>query len=322
MAIYALDAVDDAVGPTRTLVSRLGVGGLLKLGLVTVFVGGVGSVSFSANLPREVLRALPSELPSVADGWAVAGTATAVVVVGLALTGLYLVRSLLEFAFYEALRDGRVEVRASLRRWWLHGVQLWGLRAALAWSTLVGGAALASTISTGTLSVGQLPRATVLAATVGVTFAVYALLAGFTTRFVVPVMIVRDCGVLAGWARFLRTVVRSPGQYLSYLVVGPFVRFGADVLALSGVVLVAILLAVPVAVFVVPAVVVVGTAPSLALSPPLVLLASGAIAGYVLLVLLGAMLVRLPFVVYVRYYALAVLRGTDPSLDLLGSGGR
>lgn len=317
MPIHALDAVDEAVGPTRTFVSRLGIGDWLKLGPVTLFVGGFGSASFSANLPREVLRSLPGDLPEVVDPWQVAGTAGVVVGVGLLLAVGYLVRSLLEFVFYEALRDGSVDVRRSLGRWWLHGVQVWGLRVALAWSLLAGGAALASAISAGRLTVAGLANRPLVVATVLLAFGGHAVVAGFTTQFVVPIMLLRDAGVIAAWGRFLRTVRANPGQYGWYLVVAPVVRFVADVLALSAVVLVAALLAVPVAVFVLPALLVASAEPWLALSPPFVLLTGGLTAGYVLLAGLGALLVRMPFLVYVRYYALAVLRGTDPSLDLL-----
>lgn len=316
MPLYALDAIDEAVGPTRSFVSRLGIADWSKLGAIALFVGGFGSVSFSANLPHEVVRSLPNDVPHAGDLVTVAGTAGLVVAFGFSLALFYLVRSLLEFVFYEALRDGSVSVRGALGRWWRHGIQLWVFRVVVAWSMLAGGSALASAISAGGITVAGLPDRTAVVATVAVTFGGYAVVAGFTTRFVVPVMLMREAGIAAAWGRFLRTLGANAGQYVSYLLVGLFVRFVADVLALSAAVLVAALLAVPVVVFLLPALVVASSAPELALSPPLVLLTGGLTAGYVLLVLVGAVLARLPFVVYVRYYALAVLRGTDPSLDL------
>lgn len=316
MPIHALDAVDDAVGPTRSLVARLRVADWLKLAAVTLFVGGLGSISFSANLPRELVRALPGDLPAVVDPWQAVGTAGVVVAVGLVLTAVYLVRSLLEFVFYAALRDGHVAVRRSLARWWLHGVQLWGLRVALAWSLLAGGAAAASAVSGGGVPTFGLPARGVAVAVVALSFGVHAVIAGFTTRFVVPVVLVREVGVLAAWGRFARTLGAAPGQFVWYLLVAPLLRFVADVLALSAAVLVAAVLAVPVVVFTLPVLLVVGAEPWLALSPSLVLLTAGLAAWYVLLVVVGALVVRLPFLAYVRYYALAVLRGVDPELDL------
>jgi hypothetical protein len=317
--IYALEAIDDAVGPTRSLVSGLGIGGWLKLGAITVFVGGVGSVSFSANLPGELVDSLPGEFPGPADAGQVAGAIGLVVVLAAVLAAVSLVRSILEFAFYVALRDGAVSVRRAVGRWWLHGVQVWGFRVAVAWTLLAGGSGLASAISASGLSAAGVPNRVLVVGTVALAFGTYAVVSGFTTRFVIPVMLLRGAGVLSGWRRFLRTLAASPGQYLWYIVIGLFVRFVADVLALSAIVLVAVLLVVPVAVFVVPAVIVLEVRPDLALSPPLIMLTTGLSAGYVLAALMGAVLARLPFVVYVRYYAVTVLGCTDPPLDLLGN---
>lgn len=320
--VYALDAVDDAVGPTRSLVSGLGIGGWLKLGGVTLFVGGVGSVSFSANLPRLAARAAPSQLPVPSDPAEVTLTLGLVLTVLVGLAAVQLVRSLLEFVLYEALREDAVAVRRSLGRWWRHALELWVFRVVITWSLLAAGVGLVYGGDVGGLGVAAGASDTLVAATGAVFLGGYALVAGFTTRFVVPVMLASEAGVVGAWRRFLRVGLGNPGQYLAYLVVGPLVRFAADVLALSAAVLVAVLLAIPVAVFLVPAAVVVSAAPEFVLSPPLVLLSGGLSAGYVVAVLLGAVLARFPFVVYVRHYALSVLGGTAPSLDPLRHGRR
>lgn len=316
MPIHALDAIDEAVGPTRDVVTGLRVPGWLKLGAVTLFVGGFGSVPFSANLPREALGIIPTSGWQPTDPERTLGIVGVALAVATALSSFYLARSILEFVFYDAVLTGTVSVRQSLGRWWLHGAQVWALRVVVAVTLLGGGSALAWAIAVDGGSVFGVPNRLLVAATVAGSFGGYAVIAGFTTRFVVPVMLVREAGVLAAWRRFLGTVGGRPGQYAWYLLVGPFVRFVADVLALSAAVLLAILLAVPVAIFVVPALVVISTRPRLALSPPLIMLTSGLSAGYVLAVVLGALLARMPFVVYVRYYALLVLVGTDPGIDL------
>jgi len=314
VSLYALDAVDDAVGPTRALVARLSLAGWLKLGAVTLFVGGVGSASFSANLPLTAVRSVPTG-PVFPGGLAevslTVGVAVALVVAAVAAL---LVRSGLEFVLYEALRGDAVRVREPLRRWWRHALGLWAFRLAVAAAALAGSAAVlaAADVGPGVESPGDSPLVLVgLAVVLGS----YALVAGLTTRFVVPAMVATGAGVVGAWRRLVGAVAASPGQYLAYLLAGPVVRFVADVVALSAVVLLAALLAVPVAAVVVPALLVVGRAPRLALSPPLILLSGGLPAGYLLAVLVGAVLLRLPLVVYVRLYALAVLRGTAPSLD-------
>jgi hypothetical protein len=314
VSLYALDAVDDAVGPTRDLVSRLGIAGWLKLGAVTLFVGGFGSVSFSANLPRAAVRTAPGLLPPSTDPADVSLTVGFVATLIVLVTGFLLVRSQLEFVLYEALRDD-VAVRRSLRRWWRHALRLWAFRTVLTWSLLTAGAGLVFGVEDA--AVGGVAVEGLGTAAGVVVLAGYAVVAGATTRFVVPVMLATEAGVLDAWRRFLRVAFANPGQYLAYVLVGPFVRFVADVLALSAAVLVAVFLTIPVVLFLTPAVMVVSQYPEQALSPPLVLLSGGLSSGVVVAVLGGAVLARLPFVVYVRHYALAVLRGTAPSLDPL-----
>lgn len=317
MPVYALDAVDDAVGPTRALVRDLTIPGWLKLGLVTLFVGGLGSVSFTANIPRAALTSLPSALPATLDPVAVSLTGGLVVGALVAAALLFLVRSLLEFVLYEALRTEGVPVRRSLGRWWRHAVGLWLFRVVVGWLLIVAVAGLWIGGNRGLVAVAGAGGDTIVRAGLIVVLGTYAVVAGFTTRFVVPTMLATGRGVTGAWVRFLGTIAGNRGQYLAYLLVGPFVRFVADVLALSAAVLVAVLLAIPVALFLVPAAIVVSEAPELALSPPLVLLSGGLSAGYVVGVLGGAVLARLPFVVYVRHYAIGVLHGTAPALDPL-----
>lgn len=313
--LYALDAIDDAVEPTRSLVSRLGVVDWLKLGGVTLFAGGFGSASFSANVPRQLVGTLPDSVPTTADLLTMTATVGGVVTVGVALAAFLLVRSLLEFVLYEALREDGVAVRRSLGRWWRHALQLWAFRVTVAWSMLAGGAALAAALGASGLGVGAVGSDALRAVAVAATFGGYGVVAGFTTRFVVPVIVATDEGIVGAWARFLRAVAASPAQYGAYLLAGLFVRFVADVLALSAALLVVVLLAIPLVVVVVPTTLALAVEPWMALSPPLVLLSTGLSAGYVLVALSGIVLARLPFVVYVRHYALAVLRGTAPELD-------
>lgn len=319
MPLYALDAVDDAVGPTRQFVADLGIRDWVKLLVVVPFVGGLGSASFSANLPRRALGALPGSVPvpgSLAEVTVTASLAAALVA---ALVAGSLVRSLLEFVFYASLRTGEVRVRSTLRQRWRQGVQLWVVRSSLALVTLVGAATLVAFLRASEVTTAGVGTDVLVVVAVAAAVGTYAVLAGLTTRFVVPVMMVRDAGILAGWTRFLRTVAANPGQYVAYLGVGLFVRFVADVLALSAAVLLATLVSVPVVLVLVPSTLVVAAAPWTGLYPPFVMLAGGLTAAYVLAVLAGAVVVRAPFVAYVRYYALAVLRGTDPRLDLLAA---
>jgi preprotein translocase subunit Sss1 len=155
-----------------------------------------------------------------------------------------------------------------------------------------------------------------LAVLVGV---VFSLVNGFTTFFVVPVMLLEGGGVLASWRRFFRTLRSEWREYLVFavltfvltLILGTAVGFVVGIIAL--------LVFGPLALFGLAGVVTAG-----ALGPgggvaSLPVLAALGVVGLLalLLVLFVASLVRVPVVTYLRYYALLVLGDTDADLDLV-----
>lgn len=213
-------------------------------------------------------------------------------------------------------------MRRSLAGRWRLGLGLFVFRAVLVWSllgTVLAGAVLAAP-GTAERATAALPADVDLdspvAALVLAAAGCYAVLAGLTTRFVAPIMLVEEVGVLAGWRRLLGLLAGAPHQYLAYLLVSPFVRFAADVLALSAAVLLVVALTIPLVAVVVPVAVLLGSDAAVLASPAAVGVALGLLPAYLLAVAAGAVVLRVPFVAYVRYYALLVLVGTDPELSL------
>jgi hypothetical protein len=150
-----------------------------------------------------------------------------------------------------------------------------------------------------------LPVVVVLALVVG-------LVNGFTTVFVVPVMVLEDGGVLDGWRRLWPTITAQPWQYVAYAV-------ASFVLSIVGGLLVGILVGVSVLVLLIPFGIL-GALGALLLAavPPfgIGVLALVALL-FVLSLLVLTALVQVPVVTYLRYYALLVLGDVDSDLDLI-----
>ncbi|KPN30121.1 hypothetical protein SY89_00843 [Halolamina pelagica] len=150
---------------------------------------------------------------------------------------------------------------------------------------------------------------------IGVAFVVAivsSLVNGFTTQFVVPVMIAENRNVLAAWRRFWPTLTGQWKQYLVYV----FVRF---VLSIAVGLVVGIVTFVGMLILAIPFVIVgVGGVALLSVSE----IAGGAliaitIALFVLLLFVLALLLSVPVQTFLRYYALLVLGDTEAAFDLV-----
>ncbi|OSP07229.1 hypothetical protein B9H04_08710 [Halorubrum ezzemoulense DSM 17463] len=320
MALHAVENVEEALGVTRAFLTPVTVRRWLKLAVVVFFVGGGVSfptTQFSTSAPTgevspgEIPSGLPVELLTLA---------AAVVAVGLLLLGLFgLVGAVMEFVLIESLRTGEVSLRGHWRRRWRQGIPLFGFRVAIGLPVLAlfGGwvALLAVPVLT-----GRDPARSATAFLVGIPVlalisAGYALVSGFTTAFVVPLMIQSDSGVVAAWRRLWPSVRAAWKQYLAYVAVAFLLTVATGVVVSIAVALVAFALLVPVlvAVAIVHATVSVTSPLGLALLVPLAVL-----FGVALLVV--GTLSQVPVVTYLRYYALLVLGDIEESFDILADG--
>jgi preprotein translocase subunit Sss1 len=328
MALHAVDDLEDAFAAARAFLLPFELGAWLRLALVAFFVGGIGSLPTSGTQfggqsvdPGQVGTTPPDVTGQVL---------TLILLVGavLAILGLLLgfVGSVMEFVFVRSLREEEVHVRRYFGEHWRAGARLFGFRLVLA---LLGGVLVALPILALVFGIagsggfdgpgrvlGLVLLLVPLAVLVGV---VFSLVNGFTTFFVVPVMLLEGGGVLASWRRFSRTLRSEWKEYLAFAVL-TFVLtllLGSAVGFVVGIV--ALLVFGPLALFGPAGVVTAGAlgpgggAASIPVLAGLVVVALLAL----LLVLFVAALVRVPVVTYLRYYALLVLGDTDADLDLV-----
>ncbi|WP_436929399.1 DUF7544 domain-containing protein [Halosimplex halobium] len=329
MSLAALNDIEDAIKATKRFLTPVDRVRWFRLAVVMFFVGGAG-VSFpgtpTTNFGGDTDTPEPG--PGAPDIAPELTPELIALIVGIAVLGvvaflLYsVVGATMEFAFVAALRDEEVRLRRSVRRYWRRGLRLFGFRLTV-WVAAIATAA-AILLGVGASMGGWPPTAwsdgTILTVVLlaipvlGVGALVLGILLGFTTVFVVPVMLAEDRGVLSAWRRFWGTLTDEPLEFLAYLFLSFLLGIGVAMAVAFLLVLLLIALAVPFLVVGAPlgfalAMAGGGTAAA-AVILVLVLL-------YGLLVFVGGLLIQVPFQTFLRYYALFVLGDVEPHFDVI-----
>jgi hypothetical protein len=329
MTLYALDAIDDAIDVTRAFLWPFDRRRWTRLALVMLFVGGAGGfnpLQFSGgggtgggtDIPGGPGGpggpAGPDVVPTL-GGPELAVVAVIAGLVALLALGFVFVGSVMEFVFVESLRRETVTIRRYWRERWRQGLRLFGFRIVLGLVSLgiIGGLMIAilapvvfghAAFSLGLLLVA-LPVIVVVSILSG-------LLNGFTTMFVVPVMIGEERNVLSAWRRFWPTLTGQWKQYAVYAIMGFVLQLAGGILtgiaSLIGIVVIAIPLGI---------VGLVGAG----LLTVVDVVGGVVIAIAVLLFVLAAialvLFVSVPVQTFLRYYALLVLGETNAAFDLI-----
>lgn len=324
MALYALDDVDDAYQATRTFLTSIGRRTWLKLAFVVFFIGGTSVNIPGGNVPTggdagTQLGTTPIDGIPTFDAdpgfWLLVG---GVVLVGVLIAVvLSFVGAVMEFVFVESLRTGAVSVREYWRQYWRQGARLFGFRLVIGLLVLAP-IALGAVLVAGPAVFGSGgPAAPFLSLLVLVPVfflltIVVGLVNGFTTNFVVPVMILEECGVLAGWRRLWPTIRAQWKQYLAYAVLAWVLSLVIGIVASIVTVLLAFLLLVPFGILFALGFGVFTAVESVGI---VLLAVTGILFG--LAVLVVAALVQVPVQTYLRYYALLVLGDVEEAFDIV-----
>jgi MFS family permease len=332
MSLYALDALDDAIDATRRFLLPVDRVRWLRLAVVMFFVTA-GGVSFQVPAipnwtfggegptvggPTDGAVNGPDITPEVTPELVALAIGLVVLVAALALAWA-VVGAVMEFVFVGSLREEEVRLVGLFREHVGQGLRLFAFRFVvwLVGLALVAGPALAVGLSAGgwpptgwsdATAVSVLLVAVPLAALAAL---VFGTLLGFTTVFVVPVMLAEDRGVVGAWRRFWPTLIGEWKQFLVYAVAAFLLGIGVSIATSLVLVAIAIGLAIPV----------------LLVTVPLALLAGvNAITGgvilvlailYVVAVLVSLLIVQVPFQTFLRYYALFVLGDANDAFDVI-----
>lgn len=344
MVWYAIERIDDAVSLTRSLLFPFEAGLWARLAVVVFFVGmgsGGGNVGTSVSNVPSTAASVPSsgvsgDIPSISIPGDVIALLTGVAVI-LALLWLVLawIGATMEFVFVEALAEQSLSIRRGFGRHngrgfrllafrlvllLIAGILIVGLALALFWdpvTTLLAGESPSVTGSELAIGIGLLALA-------GIVFGLPILLIhGFTTEFVVPIMVVSECGVLDGWRHLWPTVKAEWRQYAVYVLLAFGLRIATAIAGGIAIGIVAVALAIPFAI--VGLLVGLGAIVNGTLTVPVVAGIVVLAVVFFLVVALVSALVYVPIQSFHRYFALLfvgdierefdVLREIRPSLD-------
>lgn len=323
MSLAALDRLEDAFDATKGFLLPFDAGTWVRLALMAFFVGGTGgwfSSGFNTGgggnggtggggIPIDRIGDAFDPFLTTRIGLLVVVLVAIAILVGLLF--LY-VGSVMEFVLVEALvtREAVVRERFSARRW--QGTLLFVFRLVLGLVVLlfVGAAvALGLALQGPGIRVLALLLAIPVLLVVGL---VAAVVNGFTTVFVVPIMLEDRCGVLDGWRRLWPALTDQLDEFGVYLVLSVVLGGIGGTLVATVVGLVGLVLFLPVGLLGVAALLS-GGGPVLLLLVPVVVVVGLALAA------IGAV-VSVPVLTFLRYYALLVL-GDTTEYDLLGASG-
>ena len=299
-----VDSLTEAGGLTKRYFSALGALGWLKLGVVLLFIGGLGVSNQAFSLPANAgTLSEPGEL------WLVVGVAAVGLVIYL---GFRYLAALLEFVFVESLRSQALSIRLYLRSNLGSGLRLLGFRLALRLATV----AVVAVPVAWTVLAGNVTDPADVTTVQGVAIAVTAVVAllglatatTLTTAFVVPIMLQERRGVVSGWRRFVDAMAANKTGVVAVLLVAwligialwvglRIVGFAVGVVGLFGLIVAGEA----------------ATGISSAFEPLVAVAVVGGFLGYQYLI---TTLVA-PIRSYVRYYALVVLGNAEPRLDLI-----
>jgi MFS family permease len=331
MTLYAVDDINDAVETTKAFLWPVDWRRWVKLAVVVFFVGGAGGINANGanlNVPGDASTggasgAGGSSMPLLSEALelpSAVGAALVAAVVGVLLLVLafQFVGAVMEFVFVASLRDRAVEIRQYWNEHWRQGARLFGFRLAL----LLGGVLFIGGLVALVLLplLGGIPGGFELLLVGGIVLLPVVLIlgvgavviGGFTTVFVVPIMLEEDRGVIDGWRRFWPTLRGQWKQYATYALVNMGLSIAAGIASTIGTLIAVVVLAIP---FGLLGAVAVGL---FFIAEPAGIAAGVIVAVLFVLALFAAVaLIQVPIKTYLRYYALLVLGDTESDFDLI-----
>jgi hypothetical protein len=301
----ALDRTAELLWPPRT-------GIWLRISIIALFLGGGMINPFRADNVQ--LSEVQNSLPGTE---ALSGHITLffTVLAGFLVAGLIYVifSAIFQFIFVDCLSSGEILLtrRFSLR--WRKGLHLVGFYLILLTLILTSAFAVALTIIMPALLyenpdfVKVLILLTEVLLILLITLIPVWIIAILTADFVVPVMIVDDCGIITGWRRIITLFHGRWTEAGIYTALKIFLTF------LAGIILGTIIFLISIPLGIIGDILTIGAGYTPMITPAGVI----RIGLATVVMILISLLLMVPVITFFRYYSLAVLRDLDPFYSLL-----
>lgn len=284
----------------------------LRITIITLFLGGVmiNPIRTEDLQMSGVLNSLPGT--EVISGYL---TLLFTILAGLLVAGLIYVifSAIFQFVFVDCLSSGKIQLTRTFRLRLRKGLHLAGFYFVLLILILLSAFAVTITIMMPVMLSGDPDFITVLFLLIETLVVLLIILipiwiiAILTADFVVPVMIVDDCGIITGWRR---VVGLFHGKWAEACI---YTALKIAIIFLAGVVLGIIIFLVSIPLGLTGAVLTIGEGLTPVITPPGVIFLVLDSAAMILI----SLLLLVPVITFFRYYSLEVLRDLNPRYTLL-----
>lgn len=314
---YTFREIDRAVAMTKSILIPFDIGIWLRLALIALFVGGAaGGMQFSSgSLSPEDLgdgETFSSVIPQNPEALLsalllIAGILLCIGLVYLLLNGIF------QFIFIKALGAGNIRIRPYFRESTGPGIRyfafLFLLSAFFLAISLIPAYFLFAPL------LGTINPDPVLAGTI-LTFAILMfillipnlIILMLTTDFVVPIMNIDRCGVIAGWQKCLHLISREKTEAALYIVMKLILAICVSIILSLVMVIVGIGAGLPLMGILIAA----GGPQNLSLAAMALLFAA-----YLAVVSFCGLMASVPFMTFLRTYSLYVIGDFDERYILL-----
>ena len=316
-AHYAFHEIDHAIAKTKSILIPFNAGIWLRLALIALFAGGAaGGVQFtSGTLSPEDLgdgTDLSSLIPQNADAFL-----SALLLIGGILLcigiGYLLLSGVFQFIFVKALGAENIRIRTYFHESTGPGVRYFaflllisvffiGTCLALAYLLF---APLAATAGVGPAFTGRILTYTLL---IFILLIPYLIILMLTTDFVVPIMNIDGCGILAGWKQCLHMLSKEKKETAIYTVMKLVLSVCVGIVLSLVLAIVGIGAAVPLMGVLIAA----GGPQNISLAALALLFAA-----YFAVVTFCGLMASVPFVTFLRTYSLYVVGDFDAGYAIL-----
>jgi hypothetical protein len=311
----AISVLDAAINRTKSLLWPFNLGIWLRLAVISFFVGGSGG---GFNFPGSYST---SDVP----GGGIPGAGDAILsnlgiilliiaLIFVIVLVIWLIGAIFQFVFVDCLRTGEVSLRRYFGPRTGKGFRLFLFQAGvgLGLFLLIAIPVALLIITAGGFesriaSLAAVPFILIFIAVIFLLALLIGLIMLFTIDFVVPIMIRDDCGVIDGWRSCWQIIRVEWKQALVYAVAKFLLGIATGIIMLIAVIIAALALAIP---FVISGIRVAAAGGSVPIYIALLVL-------FFLVMLPVGLIISVPFVTFLRYYALEVLAAIAPEYDLL-----
>lgn len=292
----AVSEIGDAIDHASRFLWPFNRGVWLRLALISFFVGG------SSFFPGQYQWFFQNDLPTGV-------IATAFIAITTAYVLLFAV---FQFVFVESIRSGTVAIRPYFRRWFSKGTRLFIFHFGLQILTMAIIALLVAIFFLPLLISGEVRWNTAIESLVVPIFFIViiaGIIALLTIDFVVPIMVKEDMGVLDGWRRFGGILHREWREVAVYTMLKLILVIGVAILLIILTLISLFIIALPF--------VGIGLLLSALTGAPGYTLLPILLIPFLLIAIPVALLIRVPFEAFLRYYSLLVIGRIAPEYALV-----